>query len=132
VGEFPIIYYAVAKIWKITGPQEWIFRLVQTLILFVGLWCLFQVLHGLFRNWFWAGFTSLLLFTAPMLVFYGPNFFPDGPSLGLFSLPGIYYAILLKSGVWVPLAFGPVFWFVHVVENNFGAFVYCFWRLDCL
>lgn len=82
VGEFPIIYYVVAKIWKITGPQEWIFRLVQTLILFVGLWCLFQVLHGLFRNWFWAGFTSLLLFTAPMLVFYGPNFLPDGPSLG--------------------------------------------------
>lgn len=90
VGEFPIIYYVAAEIWKITGPQEWIFRLIQTFILFMGLWCLFQVLQGLFRNWFWAGFTSLLLFTAPMLVFYGPNFLPDGPSLGFVFIAWYY------------------------------------------
>ncbi len=82
VGEFPIIYYLAAKLWKITGPQEWLFRVIQTLILFAGLWCLFQILYNLFKNWFWAGFLSLLLFTSPMLVFYGPNFLPDGPSLG--------------------------------------------------
>ncbi|NLB25935.1 MAG: glycosyltransferase family 39 protein [Bacteroidales bacterium] len=82
VGEFPIIYYLVGKLWKITGHKEWLFRTLQILILFVGLWCLFQILHNLFDNWFWSGFLTLLLFTSPMLVFYGPNFLPDGPSLG--------------------------------------------------
>jgi len=97
VGEFPIIYYAVAKLWKITGPQEWLFRLVQTLILFAGLWCLFQVLYNLFKNWFWAGFTSLLLFTAPMLVFYGPNFLPDGPSLGFVFIAWYFIMKFIKK-----------------------------------
>lgn len=81
VGEFPIIYYVVAKLWKVFGNEIWIFRMVQTLILLAGLWCLFKSMFYLFRNWIWAGFGSLLLFTAPMVVFYGPNFLPDAPGL---------------------------------------------------
>jgi hypothetical protein len=109
VGEFPIIYYTVAKIWKITGPQEWIFRFIQTLILFVGLWCLFQVFYNLFNNWFWAGFSSLLLFTAPMLVFYGPNFLPDGPSLGFVFISWYFIMRFIKTRKMIPLWLAALF-----------------------
>ena len=81
VGEFPIIYYTVAQIWKIFGPQEWIFRFIQTIILFAGLWCLMQIMVFLTKNWTWSVIGSLLLFTSPMVVFYGPNFLPDVPGL---------------------------------------------------
>lgn len=108
-GEFPIIYYVVAKIWKITGSQEWIFRFVQTLILFIGLWCLFQVLYHLFKNWFWAGFASLLLFTAPMLVFYGPNFLPDGPALGFVFIAWYFIMRFVHRRKLVSLWFAALF-----------------------
>jgi hypothetical protein len=35
----------------------------------------------LIRNKFLAGFASLLVFTSPMVVYYGPNFLPDVPAL---------------------------------------------------
>lgn len=82
-GEFPLIYFAVAKLWKIFGVHEWIFRLVQLLILFLGLFALFEISSYFLKNQFWAGFVSLLLFTSPMVVFYGINFLPDGPSLAM-------------------------------------------------
>jgi hypothetical protein len=81
VGEFPIIYFVVAQLWKIFGKHEWIFKLVQTGILFLGLFALFHAAKKILKNIFWAGFISLLVFTSPMVIYYGPNFLPDGPAL---------------------------------------------------
>ena len=83
VGEFPIIYYLVAQLWDFFGKHEWIFKLVQILIFFTGTLALFSTLKYLFKNYFWAAFVSLLVFTSPMIVFYGPNFLPDVPALAL-------------------------------------------------
>jgi hypothetical protein len=91
-GEFPLIYWGVAKLWKVFGVHEWIFRLVQLTILFLGLFALFEISFYFLKNQFWAGFVSLLLFTSPMLVFYGVNFLPDGPSLAL-MLMGWYFVV---------------------------------------
>lgn len=81
VGEFPIIYYTVAQLWKVFGKHIWIFKLLQILILFSGLLALFATLKHFLKNQFFAGFVSLLVFTSPMIVFYGPNFLPDVPAL---------------------------------------------------
>lgn len=105
-GEFPIIYYGVAKLWKIFGVHEWIFRLVQLLILFFGLFALFELSNYFLKNQFWSGFVSLLLFTSPMLVFYGINFLPDGPSLALMFI-GWYFVLqfqLLRKTYWLWIA----------------------------
>ena len=80
-GEFPIIYYLVAKLWDVFGAHEWIFKLVQIIILFSGLYALFHSLIYVLKNQFLAAFVSLLVFTSPMIVFYGPNYLPDVPSL---------------------------------------------------
>jgi hypothetical protein len=71
----------VAKLWDVFGAHEWIFKLVQVIILFLGLYALFHSLKYLIKNQFMAAFVSLLVFTSPMVVFYGPNFLPDVPSL---------------------------------------------------
>lgn len=96
-GEFPIIYFVVAKIWEVTGYNLFIFRLVQVLILFAGLLLLFRSLQVLFNNKLWAGFVSLLLFTSPMMVFYGPNFLPDVPALSFVFIAWFFVAIFLKK-----------------------------------
>ncbi len=80
-GEFPIIYYMVAQLWDMFGAHEWIFKLVQVFILFFGLYALFHGLKFIVKNQLLAGFISLLVFTSPMVVFYGPNYLPDVPSL---------------------------------------------------
>lgn len=92
VGEFPIIYYFVAQLWKTFGKHEWIFKLVQITILFLGLFSLFLCSKRLLKNQFWAGFLSLLIFTSPMVVFYGPNFLPDVPALSFVFLAW-YFAL---------------------------------------
>ena len=105
-GEFPIIYFAVAKLWKVFGVHEWIFRLVQLLILFIGLFALFEISYYFLKNQFWAGFVSLLLFTSPMVVFYGVNFLPDGPSLAL-MFTGWYFVLrfhLKRQTSWLWIA----------------------------
>ena len=81
VGEFPIIYYVVAQLWKLFGKHEWIFKALQISLLFFGLFSLFHVVRSILNNTFWASFISLLLFTSPMIIYYGPNFLPDVPAL---------------------------------------------------
>ena len=108
-GEFPIIYFVVAKIWKITGYNIFIFRLVQILILFVGLYLLFRSLQFLFGNRLWAGFVSLLLFTSPMVVFYGPNFLPDVPALSFVFIGWLFIAMFLHKRTPASLWFSALF-----------------------
>ena len=96
-GEFPIIYYLVAQLWDLFGAHEWIFKLVQVLILFVGLFALFHGLNMLLKNQFWAGFTSLLIFTSPMVVFYGPNYLPDVPSLSFVFIAWFFLIRFLEQ-----------------------------------
>ena len=108
-GEFPIVYFAVAKLWKLFGVHEWIFRLVQLIILFLGLFALFEICFHFLKNQFWSGFISLLLFTSPIFVFYGINFLPDGTSLALIFIA--WYCVLKfqanqkKMWLWVASIF---------------------------
>jgi len=88
-GEFPIIYYTVAQIWKVTGPKAWIFRGFNIFIVFAGLLALFKLFENILKDSVWAIMLTLLLFTSPILVFYTNNFIADAPALG-FSLLGAY------------------------------------------
>ena len=90
VSEFPIIYYLTAKIWKITGIVPGVLRMINFLLLLLGLYHLMKLSHDFLEDRFWAIFCPLLLFSSPLLGYYSYNFIPDIPAFGL-ALTGLYY-----------------------------------------
>ena len=77
VGEFPIIYYAVAGLYHVFGPYDFIFRLFNLLIFFIGLFALFKVISEVLGDYFWPIGISALFFCSPVIVFYANNFLPN-------------------------------------------------------
>ncbi|WP_372773001.1 ArnT family glycosyltransferase [Mangrovibacterium sp.] len=90
VSEFPIIYYLVAKIWKITGESPGIFRLINLLIFWIGLYHLVLLINHWVKDQFWSFAVLLFLYSSPIIGYYSFNFTPDVPALGL-ALSGLYY-----------------------------------------
>jgi hypothetical protein len=89
-GEFPILYYFVAVVWKFIGYSESSYRLVVVIISFFGFYALYKTLEGLLKDSFWGITISLLIFTSPILVYYTANFLTNMPALS-FSLIGWYF-----------------------------------------
>ena len=89
-SEIPALYYTVAGLYKIFGYHESIFRILNTLLFFIGLFYLFKLFRLLLNDGFWAVLLSVLFLTAPVLVFYGNNFLSNSSALS-FSFVGWYY-----------------------------------------
>jgi hypothetical protein len=103
-GELPLLYWAVGQLWKITGPSEFVYRAVWLLLLFMGLYALFRTLQLLQLGLFWSIGIPLLLFTSPVIVYYGIGFLTDVPAFSL-ALVGWYHAVRhaqeQRRGWWV-------------------------------
>jgi len=97
VGEFPIIYFFMAKVWQLFGKSEWSYRLVQLIILFIGSFLLFRMLIPILGNAIRAGFISMIVVTSPMFIFYGPNFLPDAPALAFTFMAWFFIYHFLQS-----------------------------------
>ncbi|MCX6233160.1 MAG: hypothetical protein NT175_00330 [Bacteroidetes bacterium] len=91
-SEIPILYYTVASLYKVFGYHEYIYRIFNTLLFFLGLFFLSRLLYYLLKDVFWAIALPLLFFTSPILVYYGNNFLSNSSSLA-FSIVGWYYFI---------------------------------------
>ncbi|MFO7371021.1 MAG: glycosyltransferase family 39 protein [Bacteroidales bacterium] len=81
--EAPLLYYFVALLYKIFGPHEYIYRIVNVLILFIGLGALFRISLRLLHNFVAAAFVPLLVFVSPVMAYYGNNFLTDSTALAL-------------------------------------------------
>jgi hypothetical protein len=77
LAEFPILYYSIAILYKIFGPHEYIFRLFNLFILYLGLFYLMKLLQIVLKNNFWALALTILAFTSATLVYYANSFIPD-------------------------------------------------------
>lgn len=89
-AEFPILYYAVAILYKIFGPDESIFRILNFIIFFLGLFYLKKSLDLFLKDHFWSVLISLLTFTSAVLVYYSNSFLPDTTAFSL-SLIAFYF-----------------------------------------
>jgi hypothetical protein len=92
VGECPVFYYMIALLYKVTGPHEYIHRLLTILIFFFGLYGLFELCYSYFKDTLLSVLVPLLLFTAPIIVFYSLNFVIDPVPLSL-CFWGYYYGL---------------------------------------
>jgi hypothetical protein len=90
VSEFPILYCLTAKIWNLTGVNPFIPRLLNLIIIFLGLFYLYKLSFEILNDHLWAITVSLFLYSSPLLGFYSFNFIPNIPALGI-SLVGCYY-----------------------------------------
>ncbi len=91
VSEFPILYYITAKIWTLTGVSPLVPRLINLIILFLGLFYLYKLSYKILKDHSWALLISLLMFSSPLLGYYGFNFIPNIPALGLAIIASYYY-----------------------------------------
>ena len=89
-SEIPLLYYSVAIFYNIFGYHEWIYRLLNTLLFFLGLFYLFRWFYYILKDNFWAITLTLFFFSAPVLVYYGNNFLTNTSALA-FAIAGWYY-----------------------------------------
>jgi len=109
-GEFPLLYWSVAQIWKLTGQSEFAYRLVGLILHFFAAYALFLTLRRLLKSDFWAIGISLLWSTSPVIAYYTVGFLTDVPAFDL-AVIGWYffvrYATEQKKRHWV---FTLAFW----------------------
>jgi len=121
ISEFPIIYYLVGNIWKITGHHEYIFRLIDIIIMFLGLLALLKVTEQLLKDSFYAIIVSLFLFLSPVLVYYTNNFIPNTTSFSLILIAWYFVEKYVRTNVWLWLFFVSLFFLlgglVKVTQN---------------
>ena len=89
-SEIPILYYTIGFLYKVFGYHEYIYRIFNTLLFFLGLFFLFKLLQYLLKDAIWALLITFLFFTSPVLVYYGNNFLSNSSSLA-FAIAGWYY-----------------------------------------
>ncbi len=90
VSEFPVIYYLVGNLWKVFGQHHFIFRGINLLILFLGLFYLYKLLRREIKSIFWSMSVVVFVFTSQLLAYYGNNFIANAPAFGL-ALIGLYH-----------------------------------------
>lgn len=105
VGEFPIIYYLNAAIWKITGQSYFIARLVNLLIVFTGFFALYKTIYLIIKNNFAAFFIPLIIFSSPLIAFYSNNFLLNVPALALVFISWYYFVKYTKEKMMTSLVF---------------------------
>ncbi len=103
-GENTYLYYFVAVLYHIFGYHEFLFRLVFSLIFITGLFFLYKSIRYLFNDAFWAASVPILLFTSPVIVYYGNNFLPNTAALAF--------------------AFIAWYWFFRYINENRDRFMY--------
>ena len=96
-SEFPILYYVVGNIWKITGQQEWIFRLVNVIIAFIGMFYLFKLFSEIFSLIIPSLFLSFFLFTSPIYIYYTNNFLADATALNIVFIGWYHFYNFYKT-----------------------------------
>ena len=91
-SEVPLLYYSSAILYKVFGYHDFLFRLLNTLLFFLGLFYLFKTVLLLTKDTFWSIALTLLIFSSPVLVYYGNNYLSNSTALA-FALMGWYFFI---------------------------------------
>ena len=97
LAELPIVYYFNALLWKIFGAHESISRIVNILICLLGALYLFKLVSRILSP-SWALMITLLLFTSPVIAFYGFGFMVDVPALFICFISAYYFLNYYEFG----------------------------------
>lgn len=108
-GEFPILYYTVAQLWKVFGKHEWIYRSFVFLIFVIGSWALYEIAFHFTKKYWMSVFISLLLLTSPTIAAYSISFLPNLPSLALVLVAWLFIYYFYRERrdgyLWISMLF---------------------------
>lgn len=79
--EFPIVYYAGAVLYKLFGFNEAYIKVINLLILSLGLLFFFLLTQKFVNNVVLSLIIVISVTLSPVLLYYGANFMPDIPGL---------------------------------------------------
>ncbi|HNF48117.1 MAG TPA: hypothetical protein PKO18_03705 [Chitinophagales bacterium] len=146
-GEFPILYYIAAKF----SDPTYALRVIDSFIFILGVIAVFFIAFYFLQDELLALLPSLLLFTSPLLVFYGNNFLSDVPALSfayigwafffysegrkskvifLLALVFFVFSVLLKASQLLNFAILFIYLFAYKKEAKFSSlFSLCLFAL---
>ncbi len=103
IGEFPIVYYLTACIWKITGENLWVLRVITLTLFSMALYSTFRAFRLLGVSRFYSTFSLILACTSPAVVIYSTNFLPDMHAVSISLIASFFYirfVIFQRIGHW--------------------------------
>jgi hypothetical protein len=108
-SEVPLYYWSIAQMYKIIGQNESILRGIDTGIFLAGLVVFSYFLWLYSGSLLWAIFAGLLLFSSPVLVYYGNNYLSNAPAFG-FALVSLgmlvnFFRTKQRAFWWISMAF---------------------------
>lgn len=89
-SEAPLLYYFIASLYFIFGEHEVVFRAVNLFFFFIGLYFLFKLALKILKDSFYPAIVLVLLFSSPVLIYYGNNFLPNTTALSM-TFAGWYF-----------------------------------------
>ena len=99
-AEFPIIYYFLGQIWKLTGYQLWISKLLSLAILVTAITSLHRLLFWFFGTKQKALLFAAIIFSAPVLIYYSDTVMPNVYSFSFFLLAASACFAYLQDRNW--------------------------------
>ncbi len=91
MGEFPVMYYLVGKLYDIFGFHEFIYRLFWLIIMFIGSFSLYRLSFEILDMPMESIFIGFLLMLSPVVSYYGVSFISD--PVALFILPPAFWLL---------------------------------------
>lgn len=92
IADFPLFYYFTGVLYSIFGNYESIFRIVNAILMLIGLYYFLLAVRKIGLDYFWSFFVTIVLFTSPTLVYYANGFLPDTTAMAL-ALIGFYFIV---------------------------------------
>ena len=102
-GEFPIFYFIAAQF----KNPVFALRLTHTLVFIAGILATYFITFYFLGRRLLSIFCSVLMFTSPLLVFYGNNFLSDVPALSFAFIGWAFFLYSYKKEklFWIYIAF---------------------------
>lgn len=82
-SEIPLYYWSIAQLYKLIGPTPSLLRTFHTLIFLSGIYYFILAMRRVGGFLLWSLSVGLLLFSSPILVYYGNNFLSNSAAFGL-------------------------------------------------
>jgi hypothetical protein len=97
-GEFPLIYFIAAILFKFFGVHYFLFKGINLLIFYTGIFSLYKIALKLTKDSIFATILSILFFCTPVVFFYGNNFLSDVSALCFNIIGTLFLLNFLNSG----------------------------------